>query len=525
MNVAEFTQDVEIIKKLGTYPNEGEDGLSEDQLKERFDQAAKYIKEYLNETVVPALNSTLTAEEILEKISSGGDRDIDLLGRMLRAGTVIVAPATNPGFYATSALEDEDPDRPVALLGGTNDEGLKVIVRNVADGTSQSDAVNKGQLDKVGDIAGVLLVTVENGIASMTGEEIFEAVKKGKIVQLAYNNRRYPLISVAFRVESLNGSTEAVAEFSGSDYGNISIDRYVVNGVGEITERREELSTKHQADRTSERVTNVENRVNVLGSDVSRVSADVGSVSLRVDGIISEDIKIDSTFSSNTIVDKFAPRIDEIGKLIQCYPFPGYPLYVFPLVENRADVKVTLCGKNLYDKNSYPMIANQMIRQGSGVFATSSAFSATEKFIPAAHLRGKTIAIRNAPSTTSGTGSSTAGIAFYEEADEKTYISGTDKSTIKVPDNACYLRFSTATNIVNEAQVEIGGESTAYEAYKEADVDYTDGAFKASPLSGINTVFAYDGESVVRNNVVGRADPLIEIQVLKDAIVSLGGNI
>lgn len=55
MELVEFTGDVEVIQKLGTFPN-AEDGLTAEDLKKKFDEAPTAIKKYLNETLVPEVN-------------------------------------------------------------------------------------------------------------------------------------------------------------------------------------------------------------------------------------------------------------------------------------------------------------------------------------------------------------------------------------------------------------------------------------------------------------------------------------
>ena len=52
MALTEFAKDVELIQKLGTFPN-AEDGLTAEELKKKFDEAPAAIKNYLNETLVP----------------------------------------------------------------------------------------------------------------------------------------------------------------------------------------------------------------------------------------------------------------------------------------------------------------------------------------------------------------------------------------------------------------------------------------------------------------------------------------
>lgn len=54
MAIPYFTDDVEIISKLGAHPNT-DNNLNEQDLKEKFDEAASLIKRYLNEQLVPAL--------------------------------------------------------------------------------------------------------------------------------------------------------------------------------------------------------------------------------------------------------------------------------------------------------------------------------------------------------------------------------------------------------------------------------------------------------------------------------------
>lgn len=54
MTLSDFTEDVAIIGKLSTFPN-ADDGLTDEELKAKFDEAPSAIKKYLNEQVVPAV--------------------------------------------------------------------------------------------------------------------------------------------------------------------------------------------------------------------------------------------------------------------------------------------------------------------------------------------------------------------------------------------------------------------------------------------------------------------------------------
>ncbi len=54
--IKELEKSVEIIQGLSTHPNR-EDGLTEEQMKEKFDAGAVILKQYLNDTVVPAIRN------------------------------------------------------------------------------------------------------------------------------------------------------------------------------------------------------------------------------------------------------------------------------------------------------------------------------------------------------------------------------------------------------------------------------------------------------------------------------------
>ena len=63
MELLKFDKNVDVIAQLGDQPNL-ENGLSAQELKAKFDQAANLIKEYLNAQVAPAVNEKLPAAEL-----------------------------------------------------------------------------------------------------------------------------------------------------------------------------------------------------------------------------------------------------------------------------------------------------------------------------------------------------------------------------------------------------------------------------------------------------------------------------
>lgn len=117
------------------------------------------------------------------------------------------------------------------------------------------------------------------------------------------------------------------------------------------------------------------------------------------------------------------------------------------------------CGKNLYDKDTYPLTEGKYINS-SGNIDTAAAFACTFDYIPISHVQGKKITLNHNPNN------SACRIAFYKE--NKSLISTTYESTVSVPSNAEYIRFTVRiTDLAKkEVQLEVGSTSTSYEPYK-----------------------------------------------------------
>ena len=63
MALTTFNEDMEIISKLSTYPNDT-DGLTPEELKARFDQAGKLLKGYVNDTLLTELGGASGAANL-----------------------------------------------------------------------------------------------------------------------------------------------------------------------------------------------------------------------------------------------------------------------------------------------------------------------------------------------------------------------------------------------------------------------------------------------------------------------------
>ena len=232
------------------------------------------------------------------------------------------------------------------------------------------------------------------------------------------------------------------------------------------------------------------------------------------------------------IIDKLCPTFEKTGTLVQCEPVEGYPLTIDTNSGADGTAVVTICGKNLYDAEKYPLVNNTIIRYQSGTHGTSSVFAGTVEYVPVAHLRGKRISIRNAPFVTEG--STGGGIAFYTA--DKAVISGTNRAVATVPADAVYMRFCINMNYVNEAQIELGETVTDYEAYFGERVEDPVFPCEIKSVSGVNTVYCLDDRGAdipaIEITVTGRADPKAEIrrltndvEELKNAILTMGANV
>ena len=238
------------------------------------------------------------------------------------------------------------------------------------------------------------------------------------------------------------------------------------------------------------------------------------------------------------IIDKLCPTFEETGLVVQCEPVEGTLLK--GTFADGGLISITVCGKNLYDKDTYPLLTNGKYQgwahRDSGILVSSENFRRTS-FIPVAHLAGQTINLNHAP--TSGN----SGMVFYSslpdiegdypntadnESLKAAFCGGGRGSNITVPDNAQYMIFSVPVeNATKDLQIEIGSAATDYEPYWERKaIDWDSAVVMAN--KGINTVVCYaakNGALPAEITVTGKADPVAIIDKLTNAVLSLGGNI
>ena len=108
MALKEMTENVEVVQTLSDYPNQ-EEGLSAEELKAKFDQGPKALKEYLNNVLVPAVQAIQNAMDAGEQY--GLDTTLSVPGRAADAGAVGAALAGKaPAGYGLGEIGGEYVD-------------------------------------------------------------------------------------------------------------------------------------------------------------------------------------------------------------------------------------------------------------------------------------------------------------------------------------------------------------------------------------------------------------------------------
>lgn len=148
-------------------------------------------------------------------------------------------------------------------------------------------------------------------------------------------------------------------------------------------------------------------------------------------------------------------------------PTPDNPVEI-QSVENPS---VTVCGKNLYDKDTYPLTQGNWVNSDGGI-SGGVEFAATLSYIPVKHLVGKQLTLNKRP------GGGNPSIAFYNMNQQLVVSykndsgSGGTPRTFTVPENAEYMRFCTISGD-DKIQIEIGSNATEYEPYSGQTVELT----------------------------------------------------
>ena len=321
--------------------------------------------------------------------------------------------------------------------------------------------------------------------------EILEAYEKGKLVVLDDGDGHYCIPMIIHESGAVFGSVRAT---------EIGVEQFLVAVDNE--DNTNVVHTKYSADdaiddtiESAESTWSSRKIVNEIAS-----SANVVTIDLR--GEYKKAIADAEEAGYKKAVETFCPQFEKEARLVQVYPLYGYPYAVGQFTNTSLGIigGVTVCGKNLYNKNAYPLDTNgypfASESTAKGTFATSHNYRRTG-FIPVSHLAGQTIVLSHCPFATN------PGMVFYtripnvsDSADCKdAWCGGTTGASIKVPDDAEYMVFCVKAEDANaDVQIELGSKSTEHEMYS-AKTFGSDEEIKLR--EGCNTIYTLNEGCVV----------------------------
>lgn len=364
------------------------------------------------------------------------------------------------------------------VVVGTPIKPEKVLVKS-ENLTEEEKAIARKNIG----IEPTMIVTIdENGKASHTSAEIDNHVKNGgAAVYCDQDGVRYMPISVT--------------------QGGVAFERILVNEYGVeqdvvIVDNAHNATIHHEEYRAADEIED--------GTESTEKTWSSKKIAREIEVSAEAAIKEAEEAGYKKAVEAFCPEFSKTARFMQCYPISGYPYNVgISTIGDTLVGSVVVCGKNLYDKESYPLDTDGYPYSGasnSGMLTNSNNYKRTD-FIPVDHLRGQTITLSHPPSGTN------PGISFYKylpnatnSEDCKTaWCGGTTGATIKVPDYAMYMVF--CVNVANanaDVQIELGDKTTEYEAYSEKEYNHVEAlAGKCELRDGCNTIYATDDSFVV----------------------------
>lgn len=142
MAIPTLDQDLNIIQKLDDYPNDV-DGMSADELKAKFDEAATEIAKYINETLIPAIKA---ANIPFAKVSGIESETVQGAVEETYAAVQGAVVGKIPNASITMAKLASDVTAKLEGLASADTE-LAAAIQNLSDSVSASFASVDASLD------------------------------------------------------------------------------------------------------------------------------------------------------------------------------------------------------------------------------------------------------------------------------------------------------------------------------------------------------------------------------------------
>lgn len=194
MAIEKLRRNVEIIATLADEPNMT-DGLSADELKAKFDEAPAILKEYINDTLVPAINEKGEAQNVslALRLATQATEDAGIAMQKASAADTKAAAAEHSANTAlriagdAQEIADEAETAAKDALGKSND-AVSTANRAMAqaellalDVEGKQDKLSAAQLNKIDTAASVEYVNNEVRDTTAELEETIMRETSGKL--------------------------------------------------------------------------------------------------------------------------------------------------------------------------------------------------------------------------------------------------------------------------------------------------------------------------------------------------------
>ena len=108
MAIPKFLENLEIISKLGDYPG-SDNNLSASQLKAKFDEGVLKLQNYINNTLVPALDQIVDVEALLNSVIDKTLTQPDKTAEAKATGDALNKKLDKTGGTMTGDLHVKEP--------------------------------------------------------------------------------------------------------------------------------------------------------------------------------------------------------------------------------------------------------------------------------------------------------------------------------------------------------------------------------------------------------------------------------
>lgn len=196
MALTAFNEDMEIISKLSTYPNDA-DGMTTEELKARFDLAGKMLKSYINGTLLEELGGTTGAASLGVGKVNGTDMGstiqaaLDALAAQIVQATIGTIPDKSIGeskfadlAVSTRALSELAVTTAKIAAGAVTD--AKLATGAVTSSKIYTGAVTNEKTDFSAGFAPAGPIRLTKGVHYFDSEaELPELLEEGRVYFLA----------------------------------------------------------------------------------------------------------------------------------------------------------------------------------------------------------------------------------------------------------------------------------------------------------------------------------------------------